>query len=121
MITINITNGPTFAVAYTAGMNAQQALENAYQSSTPGTFTYGLQYYGDLGYLVMMINETYETFNSKECPFYFWEFLVNDKVSSTGIDYTKLNDEDRVTFTFLAYTVETPNESTLHAKYQSKI
>ncbi len=122
MITIRVTNGPTFSnVPYISGMNAQQAIEATYNSASPGSFTYALQYYGSvLGYLVIMINETYETFNSSNAPFYFWEYLINGVASSTGIDGTILNDNDTITFSFLAYTANIHADSTLHAKYQAK-
>jgi len=122
MITIKITYGPTFKVAWKSNMNVQQAIETAYNNAATGTFTYSLQYYGSsLGYLVTMINETYESFNSKEAPFFFWEFLLNGKVSSTGIDNTFLKDGDEVIFEFSPYLSTIPSESTIHKKFQSKI
>jgi hypothetical protein len=39
-----------------------------------------------LGYLVCMINETYDTYPSTPAPFFYWEPLVNGKPSSAGID-----------------------------------
>lgn len=118
MITINIVNGPTLTANWTQGMNIQTAMEKAYDNQT-GTFTYSLQYYGStLGYLVTMINETYESFVFKQGPFYFWEILLNGVISNTGIDNTVLNDGDIVTFEFIPY-VPGPitTESTTHAKY----
>lgn len=122
MITIQIENGPTFQVNWNADMNVQQAIEAAYNNATSKTFTYSIQYFGtNLGYLVIMINETYETFNSKDAPFFFWEFLLNGKISPTGIDGTLLNDNDVITFEFTAYTSSIPAESTVHSKYRLKI
>lgn len=123
MITINITDGPTLTCPFTPGMNAQQALEGAYNNAPAGSFTYALQYYGaSLGYLVLMINETYESFYSgtAQTPFYFWEFLVNGIVSPTGIDSTILNDNDILTFEFYTYNSNANPQSTTHAKYKLK-
>lgn len=122
MITINITNGPTLTANWTSGMNVQQALEQAYSNTPSGTFTYALQYFGSAyGYLVLMINETYESFNSKQSPFFFWEFILNGQIASNGIDQTILNDGDVVTFDFTVYTQNATPESTTHIKYQQKI
>jgi hypothetical protein len=118
MITVNIVNGPNYQVPYTAGMNAQQAIEATYNSLPPQTFTYALVYYGaSFGYLVTMINETYDTYSSNEAPYFFWEFLVNGNISSTGIDGTILNDGDTISFDFTVYTPAAHNESTMHVKY----
>ncbi len=118
MITIKITNGPTLQASWTSGMNVQQAMEKAYNAQS-GKFTYSLQYFGSsLGYLVSMINETYESFYFKEGPFFFWEFLVNGTVATHGIDNTVLYDGDIVTFEFIVYNSQsTDAASTTHAKY----
>ncbi|MNV06774.1 hypothetical protein D3C71_971730 [compost metagenome] len=117
MITIKITDGPTLQASWTNGMNVQQAMEKAYNAQS-GKFTYSLQYFGSsLGYLVSMINETYESFYFKEGPFFFWEFLVNGTVATHGIDNTTLNDGDVVTFEFIVYSQSTNAASTTHAKY----
>jgi len=84
-------------------MNAQRALELA-EDELAEEFIFSLEYYGSgLGYLVNMINETYDTYKSKSEPYFYWGFLVNDVPSSTGIDKTKLQDGDVVTFTFTRY------------------
>lgn len=121
MITIQITNGTSYEVAYFEGMNVQQALEAAYNQAAPQTFTYALVYFGSTyGYLVSMINETYETYNSKEQPFYFWEFLVNGNIAASGIDNTILNDGDTVNFEFTVYNPNTHQDSTTHVKFKGK-
>jgi molybdopterin converting factor small subunit len=121
MVELKLTNGPDFNLPYKTGMNIQTALEAAFNSVPPASFSYALQYYGtSLGYLVSMINETYESFNSKEAPFFFWEILVNGNVSPTGIDNTPLKDGDSVVFDFIPYIASTPAKSTLHAKFRSK-
>jgi hypothetical protein len=119
-VTVEIYGGPTITVPWTQGMNAQQALEGAYQQvSSPGQFTYALQYYGSsLGYLVVMINETYDSFISSAAPYYYWEFLVNGKPSSAGIDGTTLNSGDVVGFEFQIYIAEKHKNSTLRFKHE---
>ncbi len=123
MITINITNGPTLTSPFVLGMNAQQALEFAYINAPAGSFSYALQYYGaSLGYLVSMINETYESFyaGTQQNPFYFWEFIVNGVVSQVGIDFTILKDNDILTFEFFPYSQSANPGSTTHEKYKLK-
>jgi hypothetical protein len=53
-------------------MNAQNALELAYdQINSTEKFTYGSQYFKrTLGYLVFMVNETYDTFTSPATPYF---------------------------------------------------
>jgi Domain of unknown function (DUF4430) len=121
MITINITNRPTLTANWTSGMNVQQALEQAFYNAPPGTFTYALQYFGSYGYLVLMINDTFESFNSKQYPFFFWEFILNGQIAQQGIDQTILNNGDVVTFEFTSYNPNSNPTSTTHMKYQQKI
>lgn len=113
-ITVEITNGPSVPVAYSAGMNAQQALEGAEQAvGDSSKFLFGLEYYGYsgsqyVGYLVSMVNNTYESFpGSTTGPYAYWEFLVNGQYQSTGIDTTTLSDGDIVTFTLSQYQPST--------------
>lgn len=123
MVTVQIVGGITVNVPWTQGMNAQQALEGAYQQvHTTGVFTYALQYYGaGLGYLVVMINETYDSFVSTAAPFWYWEFLINGSPSSAGIDGTILNSGDVVAFNFEVYIAEKHQESTLRFKHEQQM
>lgn len=102
-ISVSITGGPVASVTYISGMNAQKALEQA-EDVLQEEFIYSIEYYGSsLGYLVNMINETYDTFKSKSKPYFYWEFLVNGSPSPTGIDQTILSDGDKISFTFKSY------------------
>ncbi len=122
-VTIRIVGGPTMAVPFTSGMNAQQAIEKAFDSQkSPTGFTYALQYFGGkLGYLVIMINETYESFISSSHPFYFWEFLVNGQPAQSGIDNTTLNAGDVIDFELRTFDPTIPAGSTMHAKYRARL
>lgn len=102
-ISISITGGPATSITWANGMNAQNALELA-EDALKEEFIYSIEYYGSaLGYLVNMINETYDTFKSNSKPYFYWEFSVNGSPSPTGIDQTMLNDGDEVSFTFKRY------------------
>lgn len=121
-ITVEITGGPSISVPWFAGMNAQQALEGAFNQGA-GSLTYALQYYGsNLGYLVMMINETFDSFNStagaSATPFFYWEFLINNTPASAGIDSTILNAGDVVGFNFEMYVPEQHEQSLLRFKHE---
>ncbi len=120
VVQVNIVGGPTIAnLPWSQGMNAQQALEEAYnQVGRPQIFTYALQYYGGFGYLVMMINETYDSFISSAAPFYYWQFLVNGQPPQTGIDGTVLNAGDTISFEFVLYNPSQHAGTMLEAKHQ---
>ncbi|MCR6651302.1 MAG: DUF4430 domain-containing protein [Cellvibrionaceae bacterium] len=105
-ISVSIAGGPATDISWTSGMNAQAALELAEDALTE-EFIYSLEYYGSgLGYLVNMINETYDTFKSSSRPYFYWEFSVNGAPSPTGVDQTILSDGDAITFTFKSYDAE---------------
>jgi hypothetical protein len=118
-VQIVVSGGPTIDVPWSQGMNVQQALEGAYnQVGQAAQFTFALQFYGQFGYLVMMINETYDSFISSAAPYFYWELLVNGAPSQTGIDSTILNAGDVVTFSFETYSQQKHEKSTLKAKYE---
>jgi hypothetical protein len=123
IVTIEIAQGPTMTIPFTAGMNAQQAIEKAFDSQGQSAgFTYALQYFGaNLGYLVIMINETYESFISSSHPFYFWEFLVNGQPAASGIDNTTLKAGDVIRFELRTFSEAVPASSTMHAKYRARL
>jgi hypothetical protein len=122
-VTIQIVGGPMMTIPFTSGMNVQQAMEHAFDSqTTPTGFTYALQYFGGkLGYLVIMINETYESFISSSHPFYFWEFLLNGQPAQSGIDNTVLNAGDVISFELRTFGPTVPAQSTMHAKYRARL
>jgi hypothetical protein len=122
-VSVSVVSGPSISVPWVPGMNAQQALEAAYDAlKAKSEFTYALQYFGSqLGYLVVMINETYESFMSAAHPFFFWEFLVNGKPAQTGIDGTNLNPGDSVTFELQTYDAQIHAHSTVKAKLDSRL
>jgi hypothetical protein len=121
-VSVTVVGGPTINVPYTAGMNAQEALEAAYNAvANPLLFDYAIEYFGsNLGYLVVMLNDTYESFKSSASPFFFWEFLVNDAPANQGIDFTTLNPGDAISFDLLLFSSQTSKTSTVHAKYRAK-
>lgn len=122
-VSVSIGGGPQMNVPFTSGMNAQQALEAAYNSvNDPTQFIYALEYYGSgFGYLVMMINGTYDSFISPSHPYYFWEFYVNGAPASAGIDNTTLQAGDAISFELQIYTSKIAGASTLHTKYKARI
>lgn len=121
-VTASVVEGTSVDVPWFQGMNAQDAIESAYDSANnPAVFTYTIQYYGaGLGYLVAMINETYESFISSADPFFFWEFLVNGTASQTGIDNTILNDGDEVSFELQMYDATAHAKSTVKTKHEAR-
>ena len=122
MVTITITGGPSVQIPWQAGMNGQSAIEGAYNALlAQKSFTFLLQYYGSqLGYLVDMINGTYDSFVSTYAPYFFWDFIVNNISSQTGIDSTLINDGDVITFTYTTYNAQTHAATTLGQKFKAK-
>ena len=122
-VTLEIDGGSTISVPWTQGLTARQALEAAWQEVADGdSFTYGLQYYGSsLGYLVFMINETYDTFLSVSEPFFYWEFSINGNPAPSGVDETVLNAGDVVGFALQAYEPAKHEGSLLAAKHQFQL
>jgi hypothetical protein len=118
-VTVDVMGGPKIEVPWFAGMNGQQALEAA-QTASPTTFTFGLQYFGNYGYLVFMINETYDTFVSSGDPYYYWEFLIDGIPAPAGIDQTTLDAGTTVGFSFVEYEPDTHSESLLAIKHKSR-
>lgn len=108
-VTVEVVGGPTAQVAWTENMTAQRALEAAYdQINSSATFTYALQFYGtQLGYLVIMINETYDSFISSAEPFFYWEFFVNNRPANKGIDNTILSAGDTINPTSTRFVLTT--------------
>jgi Domain of unknown function (DUF4430) len=121
-VTVTVTGGPSVQIPWTGGMNAQNALEVAYATiNNSQQFSYGLQYYGPgLGYLVFMMNETYDSFMSTAAPFYYWEFYYNGQPAQQGIDETMLNDGDTVNFTFSTYIPGAAARPQLDAKHAKR-
>jgi hypothetical protein len=121
-VTLEIVGGQSINVPWVAGMNAQQVLEEAKTSQPPGgNFTYGLQYFGSLGYLVFMINQTFETFLTTEAPYLYWEFLVDGTPASKGIDQTTVNSGQTVTFELELYDPAKHSTTTVGAKHASRM
>jgi hypothetical protein len=123
IVDVEIVGGPRVTIAWSKGMNAQNGLEEAFRVINNTTkFTYALQYFGSsLGYLVLMMNETYDSFISASSPFFYWEILVNGTPATTGIDHIMLQPGDHLMFTFERYDPVKHAASTLKAKYEHQI
>ena len=122
-VTIAITGGPTATVDWQENLTGLMALQEAYAQLAPTQpFTYALQYYGaSLGYLVVMINETYDSFISKggkaSTPFFYWEILVNGKEAKAGVDALLLSPEDVLSFSFVTYDAAQHGTTSVGAKH----
>lgn len=122
-VVVTVTGGPQADVPWAEGMTALDVLQAAFTSINPAEqFTFALQYYGpELGYLVIMINETYDSFISKggalAKPFFYWEFLVNGQPAAAGVSVTRVNAGDRLVFEFEMFNHEKHAGSTLQMKF----
>jgi Domain of unknown function (DUF4430) len=90
------------SVPWAAGMNAQNALEQAYVAGSGYSFL--LQYFGSsLGYEVMAFDGI-PAQQGTDVSFY-WEFIYNGYPAQQGIDGTILNDGDALLFSYVSYDV----------------
>ena len=107
-------------------MTALRALELAQAQIEPDPneqFTFCLQYFGDaLGYLVNMINETYDSFISRggetASPFFYWHFYINDIPATMSVDRSILMDGDIVRFAFEQFVTASHQNTLLAVKHR---
>lgn len=126
-VTVEVQGGPSATVAWEQGMSALRALELAQEIIEPNPneqFTFALQYFAGIGYLLIMINETYDSFISRggeqATPFFYWQFLVNRKPAAHSVDQTKLNAGDVVRFEFEMFVAEKHAGTTLETKFRKQ-
>jgi hypothetical protein len=102
-ISITVESGTPIVIPFTAGMNAQDALETAYnQTQNAAVFSFALQFYGTyqgppygpLGYLVIGLNGVYDLPTQNT----YWAFYVNGVMAAKGIDSTLLDPGDAIGF-----------------------
>jgi hypothetical protein len=100
-------------VPWVSGMNAQAALEAAYNTKEDPGFLFSLEYYGtSLGYFVEEIEQIGDQ------PGVYWEFFVNGVPADHGIDQVTLNAGDLVSFTYTYYSpAAKPASAQLAAKH----
>lgn len=126
-VSVLVNGGPSATVEWTPNMTALNAMERAFEViNLKEQFTYALQFYGpNLGYLVIMINETYDSFISKggiqANPFFYWQFLVNDSPASMGVSHTILQAGDVVLFEFEMFTIEKHKDTLLGVKHATQV
>lgn len=118
-VSIEILGGPQLDVNWTRGMNAQQALELAHNAINDNKkFSFALQYYGAaLGYMVFMINGTFDSFVPEAAPNFYWHFLVNDVSQDVGIDGKELAAGDRVKYSYDRYDPRQHVDTTMGKKH----
>lgn len=127
-VKVQVIGGPGADVVWAPGMTVLQAMELAQAQIEPNPkeqFTFALQYYGaGLGYLVCMINETYDSFISRggeqATPFFYWNFQINDKDVMGSVDRTAVKDGDVVEFEFKAYDPNAHAATSLGAKHKKQ-
>ena len=69
-----------------------------------------------MGYMVFMINETFDSFLSSAAPYFYWEFLVHGVPQTQGIDSVKPNAGQVIAFAFTEYIAEQHAGTLLEAK-----
>jgi len=108
-ISITIENDAPIVIPFSAGMNAQDALETAYnQIQNSAAFSFALQFYGTyqgppygpLGYMVIGLNGVYDLPTQNT----YWAFYLNGALATQGIDSTLLAPGDAIGFQNEAYS-----------------
>src|SRR5689334_11345511 len=89
-VSVTVKNGPTTTVPWTQGMTALQALEGAWTALNTGPvqFNYAVQYYGSMGYFLVMMNNTADSAYADPpvWPACFWAYLLNGTAQFVGLD-----------------------------------
>ena len=122
-VTVEIVGaGDRYSVQWSEGLTARQALELvAAQVGAAEKFTFGLQYYGrQKAYLLLMLNETYDTFGSSSDPSFYWRFYVNGEPADNGIDGTVLRSGDAVRFSLETYDASQHGGTELQIKHAAR-
>lgn len=128
MVTVRIVGGPTASVAWHEGLTGLQAMELAQGKIEPDPneqFTFAVQFFGaKLGYLVTMINETYDSFISRggesASPFFYWNFLINNQPATKSVDRTILAGGDEIVFQFEQFSSEKHKNSLVELKHMQQ-
>ena len=127
-VTVTVVGGPSATVPHSDGLTALRAMELAQAQIEPDPneqFTFALQFFTGLGYLVIMINETYDSFISRggetATPFFYWQFLVNGQPAAQSVDNTALNPGDTVSFEFEMFVAERHRGTVLEAKHRQQL
>jgi Domain of unknown function (DUF4430) len=123
-VSIIVENAAPINVPWQPNMNVQTALEAAYnliQDSTKFSFaieffgTYQGPPYGPLGYMVIMLNGTFDLPNQGK----YWALLVNGKYATKGIDLTPLSPGDQVQFFNEPYSAQKHVNSAVEHRHKS--
>src|SRR6202035_2097362 len=82
-------------------------------------FSFGLQYYGtSLGYMVTMLDGTYDEPVQPGQPGQYWKFVLNGKDAQQGVDYTTLSPGDTIGFVYEPYDAEKHRDTHMEIKHQ---
>lgn len=122
-VKIQVEGNTPISIPWTRGMNAQDALEAAYnQVKNSSQFSFATQFFGTyqsppngpLGYMVIMMNGTYDLPGQKK----YWAFYLNGQLAMKGIDYTTLKPSDSIAFVNTPYDESMHSNSHLEAKHR---
>ena len=110
-------NHKEVSITWRADMNVQEALETAYNTEKQAgrNFDFAVQYFGDsgqeyLGYLLVMLNKTYDDPNNTTD---YWLYSINGVSAQVGIDDYMVNAGDTIEFDYIPIaTADTTN--TIH-------
>ena len=103
---------------YLPGCNLQGYLETLVNTSVPGAFSFGLQYFGSfqnpaLGYLVTMLKEKYDAPGSGT----YWSITYNKAVAQAGVDGLFPSPGSNIVFQQTTYNAAVHSTTPLAAKH----
>lgn len=120
VITLQVAGGPTIEVPATEEITVHRLLELAFERAHV-RFTYGVQYYGEtLGYLVMMVNENYDSFDVRFAPDFYWAVLLNGTPIGMGIDRVLVRAGETVTLSYEMYVDGPDLDPSVAHKHQTR-
>ena len=129
-IRLEVIGGPSADVPWNEGMSALSAMMKAQEIIEPNPkeqFTFALQHFHGQGFLVIMINETFDSFISRggewATPFFYWNVKVNGTGITQSVEKTILNAGDVLTFDFGRFIPDEHAKTMVEAKhnYQTKL
>lgn len=123
-VKLEVIGGPTAEVKWHEDMSALDAMIEAQAIIEPNPneqFTFALQHFHGLGFLTIMINETFDSFISRggesASPFFYWNVKINGNGITKSVEKTILNNGDILSFDFSRFVMEEHAKTMVGAKH----
>ena len=122
-VSITVSDAQPIEVPWNPGMNVQQALEATYNRvENANVFSFAIEFfgtyqslpYGPLGYMVVMLNGTYDLPDQSQ----YWALYINNIPATKGVDNSFLNSGDSVLFLNEPYSEQKHSKSAVALRHK---